>query len=104
MYMSVYENVCSMCNERHNESPEHVLMRCNSMHDLRLKHMRIIKSYMPPAMNISYEAMSIDERCKFMLSGFNCPYVSEWDYLYDAVIEFVWDMYKHRYISYTDMN
>ena len=59
---------------------------------------------MPTAMVDGFNEMSVHSKCDFLLSGLNNCYVQEWDVLYGAIAQFVWDLYryrdeKHKYLS-----
>ena len=51
---------------------------------------------MPRVMQNEFQSMSVQEKLNFLLSGLNNCYVSEWDALYGAIAQFVWDMYMRR--------
>ena len=97
-----FQKTCQMCNERFYESPEHVLMRCPHLRPQRLDYSHRIKSQMPEAMKNCYEAMTLTEKCTFLLSGFNSSYTDEWASIYGVVADFVYEMYRCRYIFYED--
>ena len=98
-----FSKECKMCNERCYESVEHILLRCSHLNTQRLKYNEIIKGNMPLAMATCYEAMTITEKCDFLLSGFNSSYVDQWESLYGVVADFVWEMYKCRYTFYNEV-
>ena len=51
---------------------------------------------MPLAMRNSVEEMPNDLKLRFILSGFELPYVCEWDEIYKCVMDFVYEMYSEQ--------
>ena len=95
-----YSGICVLCDERQQETPEHVLLRCRHYDEARLHYLNAIRSYMPPAMQREFDSMTINKQCQFLISGFNNSYIEEWDSLYAEVVDFAWHMYRYRHQSY----
>ena len=88
---------CILCGLYLNESCVHILFQCSAMDERREHWLNSIKSLMPTAMLEGFTEMSILHKCEFLLSGLHNCYVQEWDALYGAVAQFVWDLYRCRY-------
>ena len=91
---------CMLCDQYSTESTLHILFECREFHRLRCDGFQTISIKMPDAMQNEYNEMSIQARCTFLLSGLNDSYVPEWDALYAAIAQFVWDMYRCRDAKY----
>ena len=87
---------CITCGLNQPECFLHTLFECSAMNGIRCRHLNDIKSLMPPAMLHDFEASSIQNRYTFLISGLNNCYVQEWDSLYGAIAQFVWEIYKFR--------
>ena len=95
-----YSGICVLCNERQQETPEHVLLRCRHYDDVRPHYVNRINSCMPLAMQRQFGSMTMSEQCQFLLSGLNNSYIEEWNSLYTEVVDFVWHMYRYRHQTY----
>ena len=95
-----YSGICTLCNERQQESPEHILFSCSYYNALRNYHMKSIEFYMPRVMRLEYETMNISKKCQFLLSGLNDSYIEERNCLYSEIADFAWHLYKKRHQSY----
>ena len=95
---------CEICTSFADDNPVHVLLHCTSLNDVRDRHLCIVQSHMPEAMLNDFVRMDSRLKCRFLLSGLNNVYVSEWDDIYLAITEYVWQMYVARHKSYTEVH
>ena len=66
------------------------------LHAVRSFWLGTIRSLMPTAMLNDFNEMSYSLQFEYLVSGLNNSYVREWDALYGAIAQFVWDTYRLR--------
>ena len=74
------------------------------MKEKRCHWMSTIRSLMLNAMVCEFDQMAANSKCEFLLSGLNNCYVPEWNMLYGAVAQFIWDIYRYRDEKYKNMS
>ena len=92
-----------ICDKDESETKEHIMLQCTGLNDIRERYLEIVKSLMPPAMLVDFLGLNISNRCHFLISGLNNIYVNEWDNLYGAIADYVWQIYSARNLYYIAM-
>ena len=87
---------CILCDDHLTDSCLHIMFGCCEMDMTRAYWLSVIRFLMPRVMQHEFQSMSVQEKLTFLLSGLNNCYVSEWDALYRAIAQFVWDKYMCR--------
>ena len=93
---------CKMCSTHDVDNSEHVLMHCARLNDVRDRHLENVQLLMPELMSRDFRVMNARLKCRFLISGLNNVYVSEWDPIYGAISDFVWQMYTTRHKTYAN--
>jgi hypothetical protein len=88
--------VCTLCDTIEIEDICHLLFKCPRFNDIRNAKWKHVQDTAPLAMTMELDKMSAERRTVFILSGFQCDYVEEWNTLYTSVADFCYDMYKTR--------
>ena len=96
------QRICTLCPYREHDSPEHVLLRCETLALLRNALLLKVIFNMPNAMKLNFDSMTPHRKVVFLLSGFQCGYTSEWSRIYAEVANFVYRIYKERYKKYNE--
>ena len=85
-------------------STEHALFECEAIGGLRKVLWSKFEDNSPINMVLGMNAMSKRERCKFILNGFNCKYVQEWKFVYNTLLQFVYEVYMQYTKRYEQEN
>lgn len=88
--------ICKLCGSGQPEDLAHLLFVCDYFQDWRSTLWNNVVSETPFAMSVDIALMNPWQRTHFLMSGLGGVYVPEWDTLYDAVIEFIFCMYRYR--------
>ena len=77
---------------------------CLNVNERVKRWTRVIES-MPAALISSIECMNTSEKLVFILSRLNCEYVSEWRYIYEEIVNFLFYMnHEFRQLAVTIYN
>ena len=85
--------VCDLCSNYYVESGPHVLFECEHGSEMRHELMTVIKREAPE--QLWHEILKGDKMTLF-LNCFGSLPVFEWIGFYDAVVDFMYKMYKYR--------
>ena len=91
---------CRICNSVLTDDCKHILLHCPGMTETRERNIELIRYNMPPAMLISYDKMNEYEQLVFLLSGLNSRSTSEWPDLYEAIAQWLYEIYRRRKQKY----
>ncbi len=83
---------CNYCNLY--DTREHILFQCTELTDSRKILWNEVVKTCPKQLLKELSKMSVFERTKFILNGFNCKYTPEWDLLYASLSNFCYIMYN----------
>lgn len=87
---------CILCDRHETESVSHMMAVCTALHQERVRRWDIAAQSLPQGMKDSVNRMTAEQRTLFLCGGFNCPYTREWQDSYEAVADFIHNMYKCR--------
>ena len=86
--------ICQLCDKYVSESVHHVICECTFHQDTRERYWSVVEQVSP--INLA-NAMKSGDTIQLMFSGFNQSKITtEWIEMYDAVIEFLYNMYECR--------
>ena len=94
--------MCSLCKRCATENANHVLFECTSLITCRTAEWSKVLSSMPYAMaqwTLENEQQT-ENIIGMLLSGLGGSYVSEWNPIYKAILNFVWNLYDNRQRMY----
>ena len=80
-----YGSDCALCGQYGAQHLSHILYECNETNDLRQQ----MRNSVPQNLLTSMDKLSVYERTKFIMNGFNVMYVHEWQDIYNAILIFV---------------
>ena len=80
------------CDEHLNDLP-HVLFECEILTQVRYKYWNIVHNSLVYNLINDIESMNCQERCKFILNGFNCVFMKEWEETYRVMLLCVYKMF-----------
>ena len=85
--------ICPLCTSYERLSVEHALLTCNSFDHERSNLWSRCIDVMPPAMALSLNLTSHDQKLKLILNGLNVVFNTEWLCIYEGMINFMADMH-----------
>ena len=88
--------ICRLCSSGEPEDLAHLLFVCEFFQGLHNTLWNNVISEAPFAMLAELGLMSPWQRTRFFMSGLGDSFIPEWENLYDAVLEFIFTMYKCR--------
>ena len=88
--------LCQFCDRYESDSIPHVLFVCTDGSERRLRLWSDLLVSAPKGMYNSMLGMPSKECTVFMLSGFKCKYVPEWEIVYKVICTFIYDMHAMR--------
>ena len=94
--MTIYNKtiqICPLCTSYERLSVAHSLLTCNSFNHERSKLWSRCIDVMPPAMALSLNLTSHDQKLKLILSGLNVVFNTEWLCIYQGMNNFMADMH-----------
>ena len=106
-YLHCYRKriVCNLCALRENETPEHILFKCDALNAQRLEKLTDVINAMPSGMYNSVSNMIDYDKMVFFLSALNCDYlVEEWIPILLNICSFVHTMYEGRKRLYDQLD
>lgn len=98
----VYENNCYMngicvyCETSESYDLAHFLFTCKKYNECRNKEWSSACERLPIAFRNSFTEMTAMEKTIFILSGLNTNFMEEFRIIYDALLEFVFNMYAQN--------
>ena len=96
-YSDVHNKACQWCLGGVVENAAHLLFDCPRFQDVRRRKWDEVTGIMPEAMVQSIRLCSSNDKIKFIFTGLNgAKYNSEWEDIYDAIVDFVYCVYKAR--------
>jgi hypothetical protein len=87
-------NFNGCCNECVIPSTHHILFECSSVRCERRELWDKVMGVCPPRLQAEFNMMSSDRKCEFVLNGFNCGFIPEWQTIYENICEFINVVYK----------
>ena len=91
-------SLCALCMCQRN-SACHVLFLCPKLDELRSSLWNVAREKCPKPFVTSLQNMPPEERCAFILNGFNINYVNEWKDVYDCMSNFIHKIYiQYEYL------
>ena len=87
---------CDLCTNGQIEDVVHMLFECEQLNVTRKALWQKLLVVLPAAMSEELSYMSSTEKTIFIFSAFQCPYVIEWQCVYENVLSFVHTMYNTR--------
>lgn len=99
LLLNVYrlgKKMCHLCDSYRRDSITHILFECDFVKDVRTKHWKKVASVCPLPLFNDMMKMTLDDRCAFLLSGLNAPYIDDWQNVYVTLLDFMY----HTYIRY----
>ena len=84
--------VCNKCDLAAIDTIEHFMFDCPSTNNIRKIYWCCVIEACPNPLLCEMNIMSSRNLCKFILNGFNCNYVIEWNELYCAIASFVYNV------------
>ena len=88
--------LCQFCYRFESDSIPHVLFVCTDGSERRLRLWSDLLVSAPKGMYKSMLGMPSKECTVFVLSGFKCKYVPEWEIVYKVICTFIYDMHAMR--------
>ena len=102
-YNAVHNKSCSWCPGPVVETAAHLLFECERFDEFRQRKWQAVTDSMPHAMVDCVGSLNASDKLKFILSGFNgCKYEQEWENIFEAVIDFIYEIYKQRRMISSD--
>jgi len=96
-------SLCSGCGTHGMLTTHHILFECTGYNHVRQSLWSKFEQVCPPNLIVQINSMSSKERCAFILNGFYCNYVSEWQELYIHLAHFIHAMYM-QYTEVSDVH
>ena len=91
---------CQICSHRDIDNASHIILKCNTLSTVRVKHFQTLSDSMPHAMLTCYQTMTDDEKLAFILSPLQCGFTYEWLNVYGAIANAVFGLYTARANAY----
>ena len=88
--------LCQLCDMYVEEDVPHILFTCPMVFDKHNFFWTTVSHVAPKLLIMNIRGMPPVERTIFLLSGFQCPYVVEWEYVYSVCCRYVHDTYMYR--------
>ena len=85
--------ICSLCDSYDRLTVAHALLSCASLEPLRSVSWAADTQSMPGPLAESLGSLCDNEKMIMLLSGLNCPYITEWQVIYEEIITFLATMY-----------
>ena len=85
---------CLYCNRCEDVNLCHILFECMHVEQHRLKLWSQVEKVSVPNLVSCLNAMDNNAKCNFIINGFNCNYVQDWNDVYKQLSHFVYHMYK----------
>ena len=85
--------ICSLCDSYDRLTVAHALLSCASLEPLRSVSWAAATQSMPGPLAESLGSLCDNEKMIMLLSGLNCPYITEWQVIYEDIITFLATMY-----------
>ena len=71
------------------------MFECSSISNERKTLWSEVEEVSPPNLIMAINAMTSEKKCEFILNGFNCSFIPEWQDLYTRLTDFVNVLYRH---------
>ena len=88
--------LCAYCNHGQIETISHVLFSCQALSDLRQLYWNRVLENCPHRLVQEMNLMNLEQKTALLLSCFNNTFIDEWIPLYNAVVNFIYNLYKQR--------
>lgn len=88
-------SLCNVCGLSILSIP-HILFECVGSLDRRTLLWSKVQDTCPISLIQDLSNMNPMERCSYILSGMNSPYIPEWKLMYSKLAAFIYDMYKNH--------
>ena len=88
--------LCQLCDMYVEEDVPHILFTCPMVFDTLNLFWTTVSHVAPKLLIMNIRGMPPVERTIFLLSGFQCPYVVEWECVYSVCCRYVHDTYMYR--------
>ena len=85
--------ICSLCDSYDKLTVAHALLSCAGLGSLRSVSWAAVTQSMPGPLAESLGSPCDNEKMIMLLSGLNCPYITEWQVIYEDIITFLATMY-----------
>ena len=85
--------IWSLCDSYDRLTVAHALLSCASLEPLRSVSWAAATQSMPCPLAESLGSLCDNEKMIMLLSGLNCPYITEWHVIYEDIITFLATMY-----------
>jgi len=95
---------CGLCTLCVYEDGAHVLFECNALEEVRLREWPRVLSIMPGGMASSIRADGSGNAYGLIVSCLVGNYISEWNEIYRAILDFIYHMYTERAKLYDSGN
>ena len=87
---------CTDCDYSIISSVHHCLFECTALHAIRETEWNIAKNFMPIALINELEELSPQQKTIFILKGMCETYIVEFRLVYNALLNFVHQMYSAK--------
>lgn len=87
---------CPLCGDFNADTVPHLLFVCGNLSTLRNDLWRNVVDNMPEQMALHVAKLNVENKTRFLLSGFNGSFTVEWIEVYGAAAVFVHRLYKKR--------
>ena len=85
--------ICSLCDSYDRLTVAHALLSCAILEPLRSVSWAAATQSMPGPQAESLGSLCDNEKMIMLLSGLNCPHITEWQVIYEVIITFLATMY-----------
>ena len=91
---------CQICHDYKVDCAFHVLFECVTLEDIRNPLLCKISDSVPECEKVAYEAMNVNDKMSWLLSGFVPKYSDLYNGCYKNTANFVYYMYHRRFLIY----
>ena len=89
-------NPCTKCNLMALDTVEHILFQCSAKSTERDEFWLKVLAACPQQLKAELLIMPFKTRSVFILNGFKCVFIEEWNKLYCALSMFIWNMFDRN--------
>ena len=90
-------SLCNKCDLAEIDTIEHFMFNCPSTNNIRKNYWCQVTMVCPYSLLCEMNNMPTRDLCEFILNGFYCNYVIEWNEVYCAIAAFVYNVSTQYY-------